>query len=338
MVLPGFKGLSVQQFARRFARALQDDVVFDNAAQLAFYLLFSLFPLLFFLVTLSAYLPLEDAVEDVLNRAGSLMPPSALAIIRAQLENLLNEGQPQLLTLSLLVALWSASRGANAFRKALNLAYEVSESRSFIRVNALAIATTVISAVLVPVSFAGMILGGDAGYWLAERVGIGSEFMMVWTWLRWPIIALIIILVAALSYYLLPDVQQRFKYITPGSVTAATLWLITTWGFTQYVEHFSNFELTYGSLGGVIVLMMWLYLSGLVFMIGGEVNAVIEHASREGKRPGARVPGADARREPARAPAGAVKSRSAAWRARLGFRHKRAPEEPARDESLDGHA
>lgn len=292
MVLPGLRGLSLKGFLKRLVRAIRDDSVLEKAAQLAFYFLFSLFPLLFFLVALAAYLPLKPAVGGLFDRAAQVMPASALDIVRGQVKALLGQPRPKLLTASLLAALWSASRGTNSFRKGLNVAYAVSESRSFLRTQALAIAMTVVCVVLVLAAFAGIALGGRLGLWLADKAHIAPAYRVVWAWLRWPITALIIMLVAALIYGLLPDVKQRFRFIAPGSLTSTVLWLASTWGFTQYAEHFGNFDVIYGSLGGVIVLLSWLHLTGLVFLLGGEINAVLEHASPDGKRPGARVPGA----------------------------------------------
>jgi membrane protein len=124
-------------------------------------------------------------------------------------------------------------------------------------------------------------------------------------------------LAAAVAYYLLPDVKQKWRYVTPGSVTATVLWLLVTWGFTFYVENFGSYDATYGSIGAVMVLLAWLYLTALSLVVGGAINAVLEQASVEGKAPGARAPGEapPPREERAKAaPPGAAKSRSAAVR------------------------
>ena len=226
---------------------------------------------------------------------------------------------PKLLSIGLGVTLWAASRGVDALRKGLNLAYDVPESRPYLRTQAMAIATTIASAFLIIIAVAGFVAGGAAGQWLADKMHIGQQFATLWSWLRWPFTAMVVMLAAALGYYLLPDVQQKFRYITPGSVAATGLWLASTWAFTQYVEHFGRFEVTYGSIGGVIVLMVWLYISGLVFLIGGEVNAVIEHESHGGKAKGARAEGEaplPPEERPSAAPQGAAKFASTAERVR----------------------
>jgi membrane protein len=150
---------------------------------------------------------------------------------------------------------------------------------------------TVAVSVLVLVSVTMILLGGRGGLWLASHAHVAVQFQLVWSWLRWPVTSLVFMLAVAITYYVLPDVEQEFRYITPGSVASTVLWLVSTWGFTQYAEHFGNYNVTYGSIGSVVVLMTWLYISGLVLILGGEINAVIEHASSGGKAAGARAPG-----------------------------------------------
>jgi membrane protein len=306
---------------KRLWRAIEDDAVPDTAAQLAYYFLFSLFPLLFFVVTLGAYFPLQGAVDEAFYRLEPFMPTDALLLLHQHLSSLVASPRPKLLTAGLLVALWSMSRGMDALRRSLNLAYDVKESRPFWRTQPLSILVTLAAIVVIPAAFAGMLLGGDLGQRLAVRLGLERVFVWVWSWLRWPTIALVVMFAAAIAYYLLPDVKQRWRYVTPGSVTATALWLVGTWAFTIYVEHFGNYNATYGSIGAVVVLLTWLYLTALALTVGGEINAVLEHASPDGKERGARAPGA--RPEPPEerataAPPGAAKTRAAAERTGLG--------------------
>ncbi len=329
MLFPDLRGISPKVVAKRVVVEVIDDAITDTAAQLSFYFLWALFPFLFFLVTLTAYLPLQGAVSTAIERLSYVMPPEALGLLQEHLNALIGEERPKLLTLGLAVTLWGASRGVDALRKGLNLAYDVTESRKFWRTQSVALLMTIAGAVLILLAFGAFVVGGEAGTWLAERVGIAQEFALVWSWLRWPFTAMVVMLAAALCYYFLPDVEQKFHYITPGSVAATVLWLGSTWGFTQYVDHFGRFNVTYGSIGAVIVLMVWLYITGLVFLFGGEVNAVIEHVSREGKAKGARregeAPAAETER-PGHVPPGALKSAHAAQRLRDRLRGRRMPE------------
>jgi membrane protein len=323
MAIPGVRGISAREFLARLWHALEDHATTDSAAQLAYYALFSLFPFLFFLVTLTAWLPLGGAFNELMNRLTGLMPGDALAVVQQQTSALLDRPRPKLLTAGLALTLWSASRGLDALRKALNLAYDVKESRSFWRTQVLALVMTVAVSLLVLASVTMILLGGQGGLWLAEHAGVAVEFQVVWSWLRWPVTALVFMLAVAVSYYALPDVKQEFRYITPGSAASTLLWLVSTWGFTQYVEHFGNYNVTYGSIGGVIVLMTWLYLSGLVLILGGELNAVIEHASSGGKAAGARAPGEPAPppwERPSVMPPAAVKTGEVSHEREVGHR------------------
>jgi membrane protein len=254
------------------------------------------------------------------------MPDQAMAIVQDQLNKLVNVQRPRLLTVSLILAVWSASRGVDAIRTALNLAYDVKESRPFWKTQGLAIAITVVGAVLVLVSITLIALGGKAGEWLASQLGIQQVYAMVWGFLRWPITMFLIMFVAATLYYFLPDVEQEWRFITPGSVLGTVLWLLTTWGFTQYVEYFGKYDVMYGSIGGMIVLLTWLYLTGLIFVLGGEVNAILEHADHEGKAPGARAAGEappPPETRPSAASPGASKERTAARRSHLRLLRRR---------------
>ncbi|HVG60867.1 MAG TPA: YihY/virulence factor BrkB family protein [Hyalangium sp.] len=316
------KYLTWREFGRRFVKEFQEDTVTDCAAQLSYYFLFSLFPLLFFLVTLAAYLPFaQGAVEAMVARVAPLVPGDAMALVEQHLRSLVNQPRPKLLTVGLAVALWSASRGVDALRKALNLAYDVPESRPFWKTQAVAVVMTLVGTLLIPVSFTVFLLGGRLGEWLAVKLQVVEVFHVIWSWLRWPFTASLVMLMLALCYYVLPDVKQRFKYITPGSVLGTVLWLASTWGFTQYVEHFGKYNVTYGSIGGVVVLMLWLYLTGLIFILGGELNAILEHASRDAKAKakGARVPGEPPPLEPPIKTPGAAKSASSARKTRYAF-------------------
>ena len=314
--------MSLKALGQRLYREYENDAVADSAAALGYYFVFALFPFMFFLTTLAAYIPyVRRSVDTVLASGHEILPPQAMAIIDEHLRDLVAKPRPRLLTVGLLVTLYSASRGVDAVRKALNLAYDVKESRPFWKTEALAFGMTIGGAVLVLVAVALLAAGGFAGFWVAERLGIGHEYVFVWSWLRWPITAVVIMALAALGYYLLPDVEQDFRFITPGSVLGTVSWLVATWGFAQYASHFATYNITYGSIGGVIVMLTWFYISGFIFLMGGEINAIIESASPEGKASGARAPGEappPPEERPSHIPVGAAKTVSAAERSNGG--------------------
>ena len=343
MRVPGLGELGAWGLLKELYRRWTDHVIPDKAAQLSYYFLFALFPFLVFLVTLLAYLPVQGSADEMVTRVGQIMPDAATQILKQRLTGITQVQRPRLLTFGLLITLWSASRGVDAIRTALNMAYDVKETRPWWKTQGMAIALTVFGAVLVPLSVAGFALGGTAGEWVADHLGVARYYAIVWGWLRWPITALLIMLVVAVLYYLLPDVEQEWRFITPGSVVGTLLWLLATWGFTQYAEQFGTYDVTYGSIGGVIVLMTWLYITGIVFILGGEINAALEHAAHEGKAAGARAAGEappPVEDRPSAAAPGAMKNAKAARRSHLRLlwrKYGRRAPEVASEEQKDGH-
>jgi membrane protein len=317
MRTPGGGYISFRVLLKRLYESYGDDAVSDNAATLAYYFLYSLFPFLVFLATLTAYLPIGSSVDILLDRMRAVVPSQAMGLIDEHVHGLIGRTRPSLLTFGVLITVYSVSCGVDLLRKALNLAYDVKESRPFWRTQVMAIAMTLGGALLTIVAVALLIAGGKAGFWVARALRVGPEYVFVWRWLRWPVTAGVIMLAGAINYYVLPDVRQKFKYITPGSVIATLMWLVTTWGFGQYVAHFGNYNVTYGAIGGVIILMTWLYMSGLIFLLGGEMNAILENASPNGKKSGARAEGIaapPAAQRPSAMPAGVVRQAAVAER------------------------
>ncbi|HEX3696128.1 MAG TPA: YihY/virulence factor BrkB family protein [Polyangia bacterium] len=292
MRLPGGGQMAFKTLLKRLYEEYDNDGLADSAAALSYYFIFAVFPLLFCIATLAAFAPFAaNWLWTFLDRVRPLVPGDAMSVVDQQAHALVSRTHPKLLTLGLLTALYGASRGVDAVRKALNLAYDVKESRPVWKTEMIAFGMTIGGAVLVLMGIAALVAGGGAGFWLAKHVGIADVYVFAWKWLRWPITAALIMLAAALAYFLLPDVKQQFKYITPGSVVGTLLWLLATWAFGEYVAHFANYSVTYGSIGGMIILLTWFYIAGFLFLIGGELNAILEHASVSGKSPGARAEG-----------------------------------------------
>lgn len=264
---------------------MRDDLP-GSAAQVSYYILFSLFPLLFFLVTLTAFIPpLRQSIQSVVDRAAEIIPTQPMDIIRDQVRALTERPKPRLLTLGLVVAIYSASLGVDAFRKALNRAHEVVERRSFWRCQLIALILALLGAFFVLLSFGLMLLGGELGRWAFGEIGVGSQFVAVWSWLRFPIIAVLVLFLFAFTYFILPDVDSRFRPFTPGTAVAAVGWIAATWGFAYYSDHFGQFNVMYGSLGGAVLLLVWFYISAFVYLLGAEID-VLSRVSPRGP-PGA---------------------------------------------------
>src|SRR5882672_349968 len=278
-------------FKRTFHEAFWKNNCVGLAAELAYYFFFALFPALLFLIALASYFPLDTLIDDMFRLLGGFVPPEVLSIITDQIKKI-SAGRPGgLLTIGVLTALWSSSAAMTAIIDTLNRAYGVEEGRPWWKVRLTAILLTVGVALFILVSFALVLAGPTVAERLANTWGLGPAFEWTWKILQWPIVFALASSGIALIYYFAPDVEQDWIWLTPGSVFATFLWLLATLGFKVYVANMGNFTETYGAIGGVMVLMLWFYISGLVILIGAEMNAVIEHASPHGKDPGEKVPG-----------------------------------------------
>ena len=278
-------------FRRTFDEAFWKDNCLGLAAQLAYYFFFALFPALLFLIALASYFPLETLVDDMFRTMGGFVPPEVLSIITDQIKKISEGEQGGLLTIGVLTAVWSSSAAMTAIIDTLNSAYDVEEGRPWWKVRLIAIALTVGVALFILVSFALILAGPTLAERLADAWRLGPVFEWTWKILQWPLVFALASSGTALIYYFAPDVEQDWIWLTPGSVLATALWLIATLGLKVYVVNMGSFTETYGALGGVMVLMLWFYVSGLVILIGAEMNAVIEHASPYGKDEGEKVPG-----------------------------------------------
>ena len=326
--------LGWRDFLKEVYREYNHDNVSDTAAILGYYFVYSLFPFLFFLATLAAYIPhVRVSVETLLARGHALLPALAMNVIEKNLRALVGHPRPRLLTVGLAGTLYSASRGVDAVRKALNLAYDVKESRPFWKTELLAFGMTVGSAALILFGIAGLIAGGDFGLWAAGKLDIAPVYVFAWRWLRWPVTALLIMSCAAIGYYVLPDVEQEFRFITPGSVVGTLAWLLGTWGFSQYASRFSSYNVTFGSIGGVVLLITWFYITGFIFLMGGEINATWRPPPTK-EKPRARAPPARRPRRPhslvpSAMPPGAAKRADVAAETAGGAAPPPAPPGPA---------
>lgn len=272
------RGMTVREFLRRLYRDVVDDAITDTAAQLSYYFLLSLFPFLFFVVTVSAYFPVRESADALIARLSYVMPDQAVALLREHIASLFGETRPKLVTFTLLAAVWTASRGVDALRKAMNLAYGVAETRPYWRTQALAVLATVAGTLGWMVALTVLALGGRAGQWIANHYALIDEVYLFWAWMRWPLILILVMVNAGVMYWVLPNIRLRFRIVSLGTMVGAVLWIGATWGFTEYVDHFGRFNVTYGSIGGVVVLMLWLYISALILILGGEINALIDAA------------------------------------------------------------
>jgi membrane protein len=219
-----------------------------------------------------------------------MLPAEVHQVVNDQITQLRQGSAGGILTFGLFVAIWSSSGALTAIISTLNRAYDITESRAWWKVRLTAIGLTLALATVVIVSLALIILGPM----LAAKIGAWtgtSLFTNIWNIARWPIIFLLVSFGIALVYYHAPDAEQDWIWITPGSILATLLWIAVSLGLQLYLQYAGNFNETYGTLGGAMVVLLWMYVSGVAILVGGEMNAEIEHASPEGKAPGEKVPG-----------------------------------------------
>jgi membrane protein len=260
------------------------------AAQLAYYFLLALVPAIVCVVALTSFVP-PQTIERMLQSAATVAPGDMMDILRDQLNSLRQGESGGVLSLGLLMALWSSSAALVAVTDALNRAYDIDEGRPWWKVRLLAIVLTIGLALFVVSAFTLVVAGPELAEMIASRIGLGDAFTVTWRIVQWPIAFALVALGIGLVYYFAPDADQDWSWVTPGSVLATLLWLLASLAFRLYVTNFADYNATYGSLGGVIVLMLWFYISGLAILTGAELNAEIEHASPYGKEPGEKVPG-----------------------------------------------
>ena len=284
MIFPDMKGLPLHRVMVRTVTEFIDDEMSTYASALAYQMLFSLFPFILFLIALIGFLHLPDFFTWLRLQSELVLPPQALDQVNPVIDQL-QQSKGGLLSFGIVIALYTASAGVRLMMSAMNAAYDVVEGRPIWKRFPLSIFYTVGIAGMLLAAAALMVLGPQVMGWIAAQVGLEDFIVTVWTIARWPVVAV------ALIYYVMPDVKQEFRFITPGSVLAVVVWIIASLGFAFYVKTFANYNAMYGSIGAIIVLLLYFYISAAVLLLGAEMNAVIEHMSSEGKDPGEKVPG-----------------------------------------------
>jgi membrane protein len=275
---------------RTYKDMIEDDAM-GLAAQLAYFFFLALFPAILCVIALASFFPLQNFTDEMISALGRFAPDEMLVLIRDQMVRLGQGNDGGLFSIGLLGAIWSSSAALVAIISAMNKAYDIEESRPWWKVRLTAILLTIGLAVFIVFSFALIIGGPQVADWLANQYALGAAFAWTWKVLQWPIAFALVVTGISLVYYLAPDAEQEWVWIAPGSLVAATLWVLGSLAFRYYVVNFGGYETTYGAVAGVILLLLWFYLSGFVIILGAELSAEIEHASPWGKAPGEKVPG-----------------------------------------------
>ncbi|HLR67493.1 YihY/virulence factor BrkB family protein [Virgibacillus alimentarius] len=272
----------VAAFGKTFFGRINDADVFGLSAQLAYFFLLSLFPFLLFLITLLGYLPIDE--QSFMGFIDTYAPPEITELINTNLNQLINAQNGGLLSIGIIGTLWSASNGVNAITKAFNRAYEVEEDRSFIVARLIAIALTISMVVVICVAFLLPIFGRTIGIYLFSFFGLSDDFIHVWNTLRWIISSIVFFIVLLALYKLAPNKKIRLRNAMWGAIFATIGWQLVSLAFSYYVSTIGNYSATYGSLGAVIILMIWFYISGIIIITGGIINAMIREEKMNAKK------------------------------------------------------
>ena len=298
-VLLSLGGLTPKELAARVWREMNKDDIFNRAAILGFYFMLALIPLLLCLIALlglfaQAGTELRDQLFSLLARVA---PRSAYALLYDTVNEVTEGGSGGKLTFGLLASVWAASNGMLAVIDTLNTAYHVREARPWWRARLVAAALTLALGVLIISALVLVLYGGQVAEALSNAFRLGGAFAAAWGVLQWLLVLAFVVLAFGLIYYYAPNLhEQRFRWVLPGMVVGVTLWLAGSLGFRLYLRNFNTYNAVYGSLGAVIILMLWFYLTGAAILVGGEVNSEIEKAAaaageKEAKLPGEKSPG-----------------------------------------------
>jgi membrane protein len=290
----GLGGLTWKELAKRVWHEMQEDDVFGRAAQLSYYFLLALFPLLLFLTSLLGYFAEAGTHlrDQLLGYLATVMPDSASELVHTTVDEISKAKGGGKLSFGILATLWAASNGMGAISESLNVAYNVKESRPWWKARLTSIILTIALAVLIISALTLVLYGGEIGEKIAAEFALGSAFTITWKIVQWPIVLCFVLLSFSLIYYFAPDLrEQEWKWITPGSIIGVALWLLVSFAFRAYLHFFNSYSATYGSLGAVIILMLWFYLTGAAILIGGETNSEIENAAAEEGAPDAKERG-----------------------------------------------
>lgn len=268
-------------FLRHLWREVQADRVFTGAAALAYFLLLAIFPGAIFVLSLLPYLPIPHMQQAIMDLLHQVLPAQSASLFAGTVRHLVSEKKGGLLTFGFVFMLWSASTGMYAIMEQLNVAHDTAERRPFWKVQGIALVLMLLFVLLIIGSLSLVIFGGMVQSWLASTIGWSRTLLICFATVRWIIIGISLLLGLALIYRFGPDVNDRFHFISPGNVAAAALIALVSIGFQFYMALFGgNYRATYGSLGAVIVLMLWLYMAGIAILVGCEIDTILRRKKR----------------------------------------------------------
>ncbi|RIJ68904.1 YihY/virulence factor BrkB family protein [Rummeliibacillus sp. TYF005] len=261
-------------FILAFLKRLKDADITGFGAQLAYFFLLALFPLLIFLLTLLPYLNFPPALVYIVLE--DLMPEQVYTMIEGTIVEVLEKRNSGLLSIGIIGTIWSASNGVNALIKSLNRSYNKEETRPFLVARFVSVVFTLLLIFLIVVALVLPVFGKQIGLFLFSTFGLEADFLVVWNKFRTLLPPILIFSVLTLMYWILPNIKLYLKSVLIGALFATISWLLVSYAFSYYIDNFVNYSATYGSIGGIIILMLWLYLTGILLIVGGQLNAIMQ--------------------------------------------------------------
>ncbi len=283
-------GLSINVLKKAFQNILNNHMMI-MAAGLSYYFILSLFPLLILLASLVGYLPIPNLFGQIMDAMAAVVPPDSMGLVRAFVGDVITPSRGKFLTIGIVGTLWAASGGFAAVIEALNVAYDVPETRRIWKTRLLAVGLMFVVGALLVTAIAVIFVGPQFGGWLASKVHLQDTFVQMWPFLRWTVAIVFTVLAVELIFYWAPNVQQRHFWATlPGAALGVGFWIGASYALSLYFRNFANFNKTYGTLGAAIALLVWLYWSWLMILAGAEINSELLKAMGE-KLPVKEMPG-----------------------------------------------
>jgi len=280
--------MRIREFGQAISRTYEDigrNHTLQMAAALSYYFVMSLFPALIFLSAVATYLPLPDVFNQSLNLMARFVPGDSMGLVRKVLSDVVTPNRGAFLSFGFLGTLWAASGGFSAAMEALNVAYDVEETRPFWKTRPLAIGLTFVIGFFLLMALGVMIVGPRFGEWMAGRLHLSQVWVWVWPYIHWTISVVFTILAVEALYFIAPNVKQRFWATLPGAVVAVSCWIGLSYLLGIYFRSFANFNKTYGTLGAAVGLMVWLYWTGFAMLVGAELNAELAKRTKKGPVP-----------------------------------------------------
>ena len=286
-------GLSPIQLGKRVWHEIDHDEVFTRCAGLSYYFLTALIPMALFLISALGIFASHsnDVRTSLLNYLGRVMPQDAFSLVNKTLQEVTTHSTGFKLMIGLVLSLWSGAGGMSSIMDALNRCYHIKESRPFWKQKLVALSLTTAIAILTIMALGIVLYGGTIAEFVGAHTGLSTVTVMTWKVVQWPVALFFVVLSFALMYFYGPDAKQEWQWITPGSLVGVVVWIGASVAFRVYLHYFNSYSKSYGSLGAVIVLLLWLYITGLAILIGGEINSEIEIAAAKRGHPEAKDTG-----------------------------------------------